>query len=96
MKLSFRNLSLTFAAGGLGGLINSILVWLFGAIGVTGALGVHLAPPFTKPWLYQRLVWGGIWGWLFLLPLQGLSLPLRGLLFSLGPSLVTWFLVLPY
>ena len=25
-----------------------------------GALGVQLAPAFTPPWLYQRLVWGGI------------------------------------
>jgi hypothetical protein len=96
MKLSWQNLSLVFAAGALGGLINSVFVWFFGAIGFTGALGVKLAPPFTSPWLYQRLVWGGIWGWLFLLPLGSLSFPVRGLLYSLGPNLVTYFLVFPF
>ena len=94
MEISFKNLSLVFAAGCLGGLVNSILVWFFGAIGITAAAGVHLAPPFTLPWLYPRLVWGGIWGVLFLIPWKW-SYPLKGLVYSLGPSLVTFFLVLP-
>jgi hypothetical protein len=88
MRLSLKNLSLTFAAGCLGGLANAVFIWLFGAIGLTSAPGVHLAPAFTPPWLYQKLVWGGIWGWLFLLPV-GLSYPVRGLLFTWGPS---WWL----
>jgi hypothetical protein len=46
--------------------------------------------------LYQRLVWGGLWGWLFLLPLTGLSYPVRGLLYSLGPVLVQLLVVFPY
>jgi hypothetical protein len=89
MKRSLQTLqkiSLAFTAGCLGGLANAVFLWLFGVIGLTAALGVYLAPTFTPPWLYQRLVWGGIWGWLFLLPLTGLSYPARGLLFSLGPS----------
>jgi len=96
MKLSITNLSLVFAAGALGGLLNSVFVWFFGLVGVTAALGVHLAPPFTAPWLYQRLVWGGLWGGLFLLPWQSRSYPVRGLVYSLGPTLVTWFLVFPF
>ena len=56
---------------------------------------MQLAPAFTAPWLYQRLVWGGIWGWLFLLPM-GLSYPMRGLLYSLGPFCVASLVVLPY
>ena len=96
MKISPQNISLTFAAGALGGLINSLAVWSFGALGLTAALGVNIAPAFTPPWLYQRLVWGGLWGWLFLLPAAGLSNPVRGLLYSLGPTLATYFWVLPY
>ena len=96
MKVSVRNLSLVFVAGAVGGLVNSVFVWLFGAVGVAGALGVKIAPAFTGPWLYQRLVWGGIWGGLFLLPLGGLSLPARGLIYSLGPSLVQLLVVFPY
>ncbi len=94
MKISIKNLSLIFAAGCLGGLVNSIFVWFFGAVGITAAAGVHLAPPFTPGWLYPRLVWGGIWGILFLLPWR-FPYPLKGLVYSLGPSLVTFFLVLP-
>jgi hypothetical protein len=98
MKPSLQTLpkiSLAFTTGCVGGLANAVFLWLLGVIGLTAALGVHLAPAFTPPWLYQRLVWGGIWGWLFLLP-TGLSYPVRGLLFSLGPSLVGFFVVLPF
>lgn len=94
MRLSLQNLSLAFAAGCLGGLANALFLWLFGALGLTHALGVQLAPAFTPPWLYQRLVWGGIWGWIFFLP-TGLSYFKRSLLFSLGPFLVASFVVLP-
>ena len=96
MKPSLQKISLSFVAGSLGGLTNTIAVWFFGAIGLSAALGVHIAPPLTSPWLYQRLVWGGLWGWLFLLPLTGLSYPVRGLLYSLGPSLVQLFVVFPF
>jgi len=96
MELSLKNISLTFVAGALGGLLNSVCVWFCGAVGLTQALGVKIAPAITAPWLYQRLVWGGLWGWLFLLPLGGLSFPVRGLIFSLGPSLGQLLVVFPY
>lgn len=90
-----RDLSLAFAAGCLGGLANSAAVWLFGAVGLTGALGVSLAPKLTAAWLYPRLVWGGLWGLLFLLPMKGLTYSTRGLLLSLGPSAVQLLVVFP-
>ena len=96
MKLSIQKISLTFTAGCLGGLANAVFLWLFGVIGLTASLGVQLAPTFTPPWLYQRLVWGGLWGWLFLIPAKRLRLPGRALLFSLGPSCVALFIVLPF
>ncbi len=95
MKPSWQNISLTFAAGCLGGLLNSLVVWFFGASGLAGALGVKLAPVLTPPFLYQKMVWGGIWGWLFLLPL-GFSYPVRGLLYSLGPTCVVLLVLLPF
>ncbi len=95
MKISYKNLSLVFAAGCLGGLANSLAVWSFGALGLTKALGVQLAPALTPGWLYPRLVWGGIWGILFLLPLPRLSMIVQGLILSLGPTLAQLFLVFP-
>jgi len=94
-SLSVKEVSLTFAAGVLGGLANSLAVWLLGAVGLTGLLGVALAPQLTPAWLYPRLVWGGLWGWLFLLPRPKLTYPSRGIIFSLGPSLVQIFVVFP-
>ena len=90
-----KKLSLVFAAGCLGGLLNSLAVWIFGVIGITSALGVKIAPPLTAPWLYPRLVWGGIWGLLFLLPLMRKRFLYRGLIFSLGPTIVQLFIVFP-
>jgi hypothetical protein len=95
MRLSSKNLSLLFTAGALGGLANSLCVWGLGALGLPLALGVKLAPALSAPWLYQRLVWGGLWSVLFLLPQPRWPYEVRGLFFSLGPSLATFFLVLP-
>jgi hypothetical protein len=95
MNRTMGNLSLVFAAGCWGALWNSLAVWFFGLIGITAAMGVHLAPPLTPAFLYPRLVWGGIWGLLFLVPLGRLPFPDRGLLYSLGPTLVQLFLVFP-
>jgi hypothetical protein len=95
MHLSLKNLSLVFMAGLFGGLLNCLAVWLFGWLGITQALGVHIAPPLSTALLYPKLVWGGLWGLLFLVPMGRMSFTLRGLIFSLGPSLVQLFLVFP-
>lgn len=96
MKFSIKSISLTFTAGCVGGLINMLAIWLFGAWGITRALGVQIAPPLSAPWLYNRLVWGGIWGLLFLLPRRNRPLFVRGLLYSLAPSLVQLLVVFPF
>lgn len=96
MKFSIKNISLTFTAGCVGGLINMFAIWLSGLSGITKALGVQIAPHLSPPWLYNRLVWGGLWGLLFLLPTRNLSYPIRGLLYSLVPCLVQLFVVFPF
>jgi hypothetical protein len=88
-------ISLVFAAGVLGGLINSLAVWIFGEYGITAALGVKIAPKLSAGWLYPRLVWGGIWGVLFLLPMLKTRIWSRGFIYSIGPTLVQLFVVFP-
>jgi hypothetical protein len=95
VNLTKKNLSLVFTAGCWGALWNSLAVWLGGYLGIAPALGVHIAPALTPAFLYPRLVWGGLWGLLFLLPGPRRSMPVRGLLFSLAPTLVQLFLVFP-
>ncbi len=96
MKKLRRRATLAFAAGCLGGLANSLAVWAFGALGITAALGVAMAPALTPPWLYPRIVWGGIWGFLFLFASPRLSLMAQGAIFSLGPTVVQLLVVFPY
>lgn len=90
-----RNLSLAFSAGCLGGLANSIAVWGSGELGITAAFGVGIAPALTLAWLYPRIVWGGIWGFLFVVTIPGVRWWVRGLIFSLGPSFVQLLVIFP-
>jgi len=88
--------SLAFAAGVFGGLLNSLVVWFCGRQGLNQWLGVQLAPALTTAFLYPRLVWGGLWGWLFLLaPVSG-SRWRQGLVLSLAPTLVQLLYIFPY
>lgn len=96
MRSFFRNMTLVFGAGCLGGLVNSLVVWLFGRAGIPAELGVKLAPALTPQWLYPRLVWGGLWGVLFILPLFRTHPVAQGLFFSIWPTIVQLFIVFPY
>lgn len=90
-----RRISAAFTGGALGGLVDSFNIWALGELGVTAALGIGLRPAFTAPWLYPRLVWGGLWGLLFLLPLLRGRTLLRGMLFSLAPSAFVLLVAFP-
>lgn len=92
-----RNAAIVFASGAFGGLINSLTVWIFGILGITTLFGVKIAPTLTPAWLYPRIVWGGLWGFLFLLPLAHLIRKpyLRGLLYGLAPALAQLLLFFP-
>ena len=94
MRNFLRNLSLMFSAGCLGGLVSSLVAWLFGARGINTYLHVNMAPALSAQWLYPRIVWGGVWGLLFILPIIRSNL-LAGLLYSLAPTAVQLFITLP-
>lgn len=90
-----RKLAVVYAGGTVGGLANSLAVWLFVQYQITDRLSVAIHPAFTPEWLYPKLVWGGIWGVLFFLPYRSRSIFLRGLLYSLGPSLLQLLYIYP-
>ncbi len=92
----FRKMLIVFAAGCLGALVNSLALWLAGRYGVTAALGVGIAPALSPHWLYPRIVWGGLWGFLFLIAWHD-SRPLtKGLLLSLFPSATQLLYFFPF
>jgi len=90
-----RALLIVFAAGCLGALANSLAVWLFGYSGITASLGVSIAPTLSAHWLYPRIVWGGLWGLLFILPMLQSRLFAKGALLSLFPTAIQLFVVFP-
>lgn len=94
MKL-IRHVSGAFAGGALGGLLDSFNIWAMGKVGISDILGITMKPEFTAPWAYERMVWGGIWMLLLLLPVMKNRLVLRGMVASLAPSAMMLFMVLP-
>ncbi len=91
-----KKLLVFFAAGCVGALANSLTVWLFGHQGITRSIGVAMSPAFSPDWLYPRIVWGGLWGLLFLLPLLNSRLFAKGSVLSLVPTAVQLFVVFPF
>ena len=91
-----KRIGLTFSGGVLGGLANSVFLWFLGSSHLTWYLRINISPDLTPEWIYTRIVWGGLWGFLFLLPVTKTSLFKQGLLFSLGPTLVQLFVVFPF
>ena len=85
MNNFFRNLSLIFAAGAFGGLVKAMVAWGFGAAGLNAVLGSKMAMGLTPMWIYAHVVWGGVWAFLFFLPLRG-SYYARGRVIQPGPD----------
>jgi hypothetical protein len=90
-----KKMMMYYAAGSLGALANSLTVWAFGHWGITRSFHVSLAPALTPEWLYPRIVWGGLWGLLFLIPMLNSRLLVKGSLLSLFPTAVQLFVIFP-
>jgi len=84
-----------FAAGCAGALVNSLAVWLSGKYGITDVFGVTMAPALTPAWVYPRIVWGGIWGFLFLLPIWNARPLVKGAFLSIFPTIAQLLVVFP-
>ena len=91
-----KKMMVCFSAGCLGALANSLVVWQFGDLGIARWAGVSIAPSLTPGWLYPRIVWGGIWGLLFVLPFLRSRFLLKGTVLSLLPTAVQLFFIFPY
>jgi hypothetical protein len=90
-----RRISLAFTGGAIGAFIDSFNIWIMGETGISDLIGITMKPEFAAPWIYQRMIWGGIWMLLLLVPVLKSRTCLRGMLFSLAPSAMMLFMVLP-
>lgn len=93
--LFWQKVSLVFGAGAVGGLVKALTAVGFTQLGINATLGSRLVRLLTPGLVYEHVVWGGLWGLLFLLPVRRLSLYARGALFSLGHTLVQLLLLAP-
>ncbi len=95
MRSLLQNISRVFFAGAVGGIVETLVVWMAGLTGALHAIGVDMAPALSTQWIYSAIAWGGLWGFLFVLPLRLPGYLLRGFLFSLAPTAVQLFVVFP-
>lgn len=95
IKTGILHVSGAFTGGALGALLDSVNIWGMGVLGISDLIGITMKPEFSAPWIYQRMIWGGLWMLLLLLPLLRQRILLRGMLFSLVPSSMMLFMVLP-
>ena len=96
MRQFLDRASMSFAAGAFGALVNSLVVWAAGAYHLTARLGIAIAPALTPNWLYPRIVWGGLWGFLFMLPFMRGHWWLRGIIPSLLPTAFQLLYIFPH
>jgi hypothetical protein len=89
-----RDLALCFAAGAAGAVAKGLLVWICSYTALTAPIGSYLAMALYPLGFYPRVVWGGLYGFLFLLPPARGSSLMSGLLWGGVVSLLQ-LLILP-
>lgn len=83
MSNGLRAVALCFAAGAAGGLIKCIVAWLALRYGVAAQLGAHVVGSLSPSVVHPRVVIGGLWALLFMLPMARGSVVVSGLLWGL-------------
>lgn len=78
-----RAVALCFAAGAGGGLARCGAAWLSARYGFSAQIGAQVSGALAPALIYARVVIGGLWGLLFLVPMARGSVWLGGLLFGL-------------
>lgn len=91
-----KNTLVVMAAGALGAAIMCVAMWLATRYGLMSSLNVAISGSVSPAWMYPRIVQGGLWGLLFLLPILSSSLLARSFVIALIPSLVHLFIIYPY
>ncbi len=78
-----RAVALCFAAGAAAGFIKCVAAWLTLRYGIATQLGAHVAGSLSAAAIHPRVVIGGLWGLLFLLPMARNPVLVSGLLWGL-------------
>lgn len=89
----FRLLTLGFGAGAFGAVVLSVVYFALGRAGVPEMLGLPVSTPKLPEALYRAIVWGGIWGLLFAIPVLNRASWFKGVIIGLlaTAALVLYF-----
>lgn len=83
MALLFRLLTLGFGAGAFGAVVLGLVAFALGRLGVPEMLGLTMPAPKLPEAFYRAIVWGGIWGLLFVVPVLNRAWWLKGIIIGL-------------
>ncbi len=78
-----RAVALCFAAGAAAGFLQCVAAWLLQRYGIAAQVGAHVVGTLTPSVIHPRVVIGGLWALLFLLPMARSSVLVSGLLWGL-------------
>lgn len=95
MRTILSQLSLFFSAGAVGGLTNAFAVNMYMKMTSHSFLGIKINQGLATEMIYERIVLGGIWGVILIIPVPFKNFIMRGLLYSLAPSLIQLLVILP-
>lgn len=89
----FRQLTLGFGAGAFGALILALVSVVLNTLKVQTLIGLPPppAPESYLPLLYRLVVWGGIWGLLFAVPVLNRAWWLKGIIIGVLATLAILF-----
>lgn len=87
--------SLSFASGCVGALVMSVCMWFFGAIGICENYEVNLHPDMSQAWLFPKIIYGGLWALLLVLPWWESSTILKALCTAFVPLFYQLFVSFP-
>ena len=90
-----KKVSFMISGGAIGGLFYVLVMWLFGAIGITDLFKVDLAVVFDYELIYTGVGMGAITGLLFLIPIPTKSWVIRGLTLAVIASAIEFFILFP-
>jgi len=97
MSTVARDLTLAFACGCLG---VAVMFLVYGVLILTGVADAATTPGMpayeTKPFVYSRVVWGGLWALLLALPILRRRWITRGLMLAAAASLASAFHFHPF